>query len=117
MFHNSVQHNVTRGLLEKRKFIICQYQYTIQVNLRYPICYDDHDIICSLKKQGKKLQGKFKILMGYACVIAVIEGPVGLTHRSHNVSSFEALITGFHFSQNVYTALKYSFGPIQAQNY
>ena len=45
----------------------------------------------------------------FRVVIAVIEGPVGLTHRSHNVSSFEALITGFHFSQNVYTALKYSF--------
>ena len=45
-------------------------------------------------------------------VIAVIEGPAGLTHRRHNVSSFEALISGFHFSQNVYTALKYSFGPI-----
>ena len=53
---------------EKGKFIICQYQYTIQVNLRYLICYDDHDIICSLKKQGKKLQRKFKILIGYACV-------------------------------------------------
>ena len=50
-------------------------------------------------------------------VIAVIEGPAGLTHRSHDVSSFKALITGFHFSQNVYTAFKYSFGPIQAQNY
>ena len=43
--------------------------------------------------------------------------PAGLTHRSHDVSSFKALITGFHFCQNVYTALKYSFGPIQAQNY
>ena len=53
---------------KKGKFIICQYQYTIQVNLRYPICYDDHDIICSLKKQRKQLQGKFKILIGYACV-------------------------------------------------
>ena len=53
---------------KKRKFIICQYQNTIQLNLRYPICYDDHDIICSLKKQGKKLHGKFKILIGYACV-------------------------------------------------
>ena len=52
-------------------------------------------------KSKKKLQGKFKILIGYACVsgsyCAVIEGPVGLTHRSHNVSSFEALITGFIF--------------------
>ena len=48
----------------------------------------------------------------FRVVIAVIEGPVGLTHRSHNVSSSEALITGFHFSQNVYTALKYSFLPI-----
>ena len=48
----------------------------------------------------------------FRVVIAVIEGPVGLTHRSHNVSSSEALITGFHFSQNVYTALKYSFGLI-----
>ena len=47
----------------------------------------------------------------FRVVIAVIEGPVGHTHRSH-VSSFEAFITGFHFSQNVYTALKYSFGPI-----
>ena len=43
---------------KKRKFIICQYQYTIQVNLRYLICYDDHDIICSLKKQGKKITRK-----------------------------------------------------------
>ena len=47
----------------------------------------------------------------FRVVIAVIEGPVGLTHRSHNVSSFKAF-TGFHFSQNVYTALKYSFEPI-----
>ena len=42
----------------------------------------------------------------FRVVIAVIEGPVGLTHRSHNVSSSEALITGFDFSRNVYTALK-----------
>ena len=42
----------------------------------------------------------------FRVVIAVIEGPVGLT-----------IITGFHFSQNVYTALKYSFGPIEAENY
>ena len=48
----------------------------------------------------------------FRVVIAVIEGPVGLTHRSHNVSSFEVLITGFHFSQNLYTVLKYSFGQI-----
>ena len=53
----------------------------------------------------------------FRVVIAVIEGPLDLTHRSHNVSSFEALLTDFHFSQNVYTALKYPFGPIQAQNY
>ena len=39
----------------------------------------------------------------FRVVIAVIEGPVGLTHRSHNVSSFDSLITGFHFSQNVYS--------------
>ena len=48
----------------------------------------------------------------FRVVVAVIEGPVGPTHRSDNVSSFEAIITGFHFSQNVHTALKYSFGPI-----
>ena len=48
----------------------------------------------------------------FRVVIAVIKGPVDLTHRNHNVSSFEALITGFHFSQNVYTALKYFFLPI-----
>ena len=53
----------------------------------------------------------------FRVVIAVIKGLAGLTHRSHDASSFKALITGFHFSQNVYTALKYSFGPIQAQNY
>ena len=47
----------------------------------------------------------------FRVVIAVIEAPAGLTHRSHDVSSFEALITGFHFYQNVYTALKYSFSP------
>ena len=28
----------------------------------------------------------------FRLVIAVIEGPVGLTHRSRNVSSFEALV-------------------------
>ena len=38
----------------------------------------------------------------FRVVIAVTEGPTGLTHGSHNVSSFEALITGFHFSQNVH---------------
>ena len=42
----------------------------------------------------------------FRVVIAVIEGPVGLTHRSHNVFSSEALITGFDFSRNVYTAFK-----------
>ena len=51
-------------------------------------------------------------MYAFRVVIAVIEGPVGLTNRNHNVSSFEALITGFHFSQNVYPAFKYSFGPI-----
>ena len=96
--------------------MIWQYQYTIQVNLRSPICYDDHDIICSLKKKGKKLQGKFKILIGYACISGSYRcyqsACWSYTDRSHDVSSFETLITGFHFSQNVYTALKYSFGPI-----
>ena len=51
-------------------------------------------------------------MRAFRVVIAVIKDPVGLTHRNHNVSSFEALITGFHFSQNVYTVLKYSFLPI-----
>ena len=69
VFYDSVQHNVTRGLSEKRKFISCQYQYTIQVNLRYPIFYDDQTLfVVALAKQGKKLQGKVKILISYACV-------------------------------------------------
>ena len=33
----------------------------------------------------------------FRVVIAFIEGPVGLTHRSHNVSSFEALSNWFSF--------------------
>ena len=67
MFYDSVQHNVTRGLSEKRQFINCQYQYTIQVNLRYPIFNDDLTLfVVALAKQGKKLQGKVKILVSYA---------------------------------------------------
>ena len=27
-----------------------EYQFTIQVNLRYPIVYDDHDICCLAKQ-------------------------------------------------------------------
>ena len=38
-------------------------------------------------------------MLAFRVVFFVIEGPVGLTHRIHNVSSFEVLITGFHFSQ------------------
>ena len=67
MFYDSVQHSVTRGLSEKRQFINCQYQYTIQVNLRYPIFNDDLTLfVVALAKQGKKLQGKVKILISYA---------------------------------------------------
>ena len=58
-----------RAVRKKRKFIRCQYQYTIQVNLRFPIFYDDQTLfVGALAKQGKKLQGKVKILISYACV-------------------------------------------------
>ena len=67
MFYDSVQHNVTRGLSEKRQYINCQYQYTIQVNLRYPIFYDDLSLfVVALVKQGRNLQEKVKILISYA---------------------------------------------------
>ena len=53
--------------VRKRQFINCQYQYTIQVNLRYPIFNDDLTLfVVALAKQGKKLQGKVKILISYA---------------------------------------------------
>ena len=68
-----------------------------------------------LKSKGKNCKESLRFsstMHAFLVVIAVIKGPVGLTHRNHNVSSFEALITGFHFSQNIYTALKYSFLPI-----
>ena len=68
-----------------------------------------------LKSKGKNYKESLRswsAMHVFRVVIAVIEGPVGLTHTSPNVSSFEALTTGFHFSQKVYTALKYSFGQI-----
>ena len=68
-----------------------------------------------LKSKGKNYKESLRswsAMHAFQVVIVAMEGPVGLTQRNHNVSSFEALITGFHFSQNVYTALKYSFGPI-----
>ena len=71
----------------------------------------------SKEKNYKESLRPWSAMHAFRVVIAVIERPAGLTHRSHDVSSFKALITGFHFCQNVYTALKYSFGPIQAQNY
>ena len=74
-------------------------------------------VLKSKEKNCKESLRSWSAMHAFRVVIAVIEGPAGLTHRSHDVSSFKALITGFHFSQNVYTALKYSFGPIQAQNY
>ena len=74
-------------------------------------------VLKSKEKNYKENLRSWSAMDTFRVVIAVIEGPAGLTHRSHDVSSFKALITGFHFSQNVYTALKYSFGPIQAQNY
>ena len=74
-------------------------------------------VLKSKEKNYKESLSSWSAMHAFRVVIAVIEGPVGLTHRSHNVSSFEALIIGFHFSQNVYTALKYSFGPIKAPNY
>ena len=66
----------------------------------------------SKEKNYKESLRSWSAMHAFRVVIAVIEGPTGPTHGSHNVSSFEALITGFHFSQNVYTALKYSFLPI-----
>ena len=69
-------------------------------------------VLKSKDKNYKESLRSWSAMDAFRVVIAVIEGPVGLTHRSHNVSSFEVLITGFYFSQNVYTVLKYSFGPI-----
>ena len=69
-------------------------------------------VLKSKEKNYKESLRSSSAMHAFRVVIAFIEGPVGLTHRRHNVSSFEALITGFHFSQNVYTALKYSFGQI-----
>ena len=42
----------------------------------------------------------------FRVVIAVIEGPVGLTHRSRNVSSFEALVKRLGGSYQVFIFLK-----------
>ena len=69
-------------------------------------------VLKSKEKNYKESLRSWSAMHSFRVVVAVIEGPVGPTHRSDTVSSFEAIITGFHFSQNVHTALKYSFGPI-----
>ena len=79
MFHNSVQHNVTRGLLEKKEvynlpvYISMLFKY-ICVTLSFMITTT---LFIVLKSKEKNYKESLRP-SSFWVVIVVIEGPVGL---------------------------------------
>ena len=83
MFHNSVQHNVTRGLLEKKEvynlpvYISMLFKY-ICVTLSFIITTTLFIVLKSKEKNYKESLRPSSAMYAFWVVIVVIEGPVGL---------------------------------------